>query len=461
MTTLNGLADEVLSQIFSLSSLDVVTLWTSGDPLMRMRISRCSLDIKTSSSLRRSILKKWPQMFSQLSSLCSLFIQVDMFDEHISLIAAKLKTLPSTVTHLWLQFRLASVLPFGDKLSDLTAPINDLAVYSSEADAPICWNISHYFPHLRKAGFLESYKPPNRSVIIPQLFPSYFGVFPANLEELHWNGLFSGNHDFSQLPVGLTSLNFVTQQFATLDAKSLSTLSLPNLTELNGFKSDGTIESLRSLPRTLRIGHFLSFPTNLTPELLAAIPPCLESINGPSSISLPSFEALGMAWQSALPQSLTELDLSFPAPFNPTSLAMLPRTLTKLTRVTIDFVSMMTMSLGEGPAATLSCWPPNLSTIWFNIRVPLETGDLFSVPPSITDMRLRMEYRGVGSLDSFLDRFPRLAGFHAIVTNCDRISVHSPMTQSLRSLTLYSCSMNWNHFSNLPQGLTRLCLPHC
>lgn len=361
LTTLNGLSDEALELILEWSCLGSLLLWQSGDPLLRKRIVRVCRAVRIQPSASKTVLLKWPRMFSELPSLRLLHVHVTSCKESIDSIASHLATLPSTLSEISLQFEGASRLP------GIIIP-------------------KTLWPQLVKAQIRDP----------PQAIPNHFArvilkdhvdIWPESLEELCLGGALpdSTRVSFQMFPRGLKRLSFFPggAYGPIMVGYSLDTLP-PNLTHLDGINSH-SLEAMMTLPRSLERGNFIGQNSGVDVEWFAALPPLIRTITGPVEISQAKFESVGISWTTLVPKSVNYLNIKG-RDLTTTEIGTLPRGLTSLQNTSINESEFFATAQKRGLEELLKFWPPLLTDISFQLRSnsePMKSSNLNLLPASL------------------------------------------------------------------------------
>lgn len=402
MHTLAGLSDEVLDQIIGLSCLSVATLWCTGDPVLNKRLARCCTCVRTT-DLASSTLKRWPRMLSSLTSLKTLILDVQDVSEDLGAVHSQLKELSHTLVHLELRFWLASILPMAnseviDELTSTRRPLNLLepeliktAIYLSHR---ACWSLRSYFPSLQHVSFIE--KHPSFK---PEFDTTSMDIFPSSLTTLNWTMKLSKGSSLQYLPQSLTWLDFGDSPDEFTPGSDM--VYPPLLTHLNGLLLATELQ-LAALPRSIVSGQWLWEPKtghlDLSPGMLAALPPNMESLCG--SYSLCNFSLPTDHGASLLPRNLTSLSITTHA-FRSTDLMLLPRTLTFFDNALLQYDDIYATYLRLGPNEAQQIWPPKLARLSLARKYGPVTEDFFVVWPRSLTALLDVY---VDSIKTFLDK---------------------------------------------------------
>lgn len=492
MHLLVGLADEVLAGILELVSLDVVTLWMTGDANLQTRMMRCCRAVRSSPEMRhRKSLKRWPRMLSQLTSLQVLVLGVIEINEDIAEVSKQIRRLPSSLVELELSFRSCAramlqsppaegvywrLWRFWNSWTSWSprrawnGSVNresDNNLIEADRECGVFWSFAARFPHLKKIDFRDTVTYPGPMPHVPA--NAAFHHFPPCLEHLHldfsatgWDGF----DDFSPLPRSLTSLRIGRYTF--IDASAAKTLP-PNLTHL-GPCMPRDLDTISKLPRTLRSGEWLG---NLNPEcpkwfrpthirlLLAAVPPSTETLYR-LPIVREHFESQNIQWPTALPNSLTVVSF-LKITLRSDEVALLPRTLTKIHLLMLDFPEFYERSLSKGDIQQI--WPPALKFLHIEQTQRIPSAHMIGVLPStITSLTNLHTEDGSSIFDSLSKHFPHLQELDNLSNNdgqttLSQIFVKTPFPTTLRKLYLVRSLISPSSFAMLPRGLVILWLP--
>lgn len=460
MTTLTGLSDEVLDQVLSSSSLSVATLWCAGDLNLNNRIARCCRSVRTDSNLTSYTLQKWPRMLSTLRSLEVLVLDVYRILEGVTALKSKLKSLSPTIKHLELRFVTASMLPLEIKLpSTLFDPYTRQASQPTLPPVQCCWDLKIYFPSLSSASFVEKH---NHKYCYCLKFPTAsLSIFPPTLVTLNWTMELISPSSLRELPRGLTWLDFgpLRNEFVSDGLLALP----PNLTHLNGLALY-SLDDIASLPQSLVSGCFIraeyernrEFP--ITSSLLKVLPPNMESLRGCVVIAEEILNAhTDGSWAALLPKNLRELELCSPT-LTPIEIAQLPRSLTSLVDVTLDYAALKKEFKRIGPEAH-QIWPPNLQAIslvsgWYSC---IRSSQLGVFPPTLTTIRA-MAVESVQTLLEIASAVlpPNLTSLSVfrLSSKCEQCSdISTPLPTSWTNLKLGGASLTIPTVRLLPRGL--------
>lgn len=475
MSSLNACPDDALSVILELSQLAVISLWMTGDSLLRTRIVRSCRSVSTDQSmLFHKSLKRWPRMFSQLTALRSLQIGVTSILEDIDIVSAQIRSLSPTLEVLNLSFYRANqillrstpspnlgiiISRFWNRLtSSEDATINDTQPSSSA-----CWSVAERFPRLTELTLschLVGYSWP--TVAVPLSEVDAFGSLPESLHTLTWNGLVHAQStfsDFSLLPRGLKSLSLGgpnTPPIVIHTAATAATLP-PRLTHLTNRVHNS--DALAALPRTLIEGFsssWLHYHPTAAASMLAAIPPMVPRCEDLDVSSLAVTHP--RRWPELLPKFLTTFS-AYNHRFTADEIEMLPRTIINLYSLGIVVQSFKTRS--ENPQATHALWPPRLCRTRFLSDSGVESAeDMQYLPPTLTDI---FHLEGPHVLSSLGRCFPQLVRYSSSLP-VFLVNIIQPLPDTLVRLELYLSQspqisrIEPQSFQMMPHGLKVLYL---
>lgn len=463
MHTLARLSDEALDQILSWSSLSVATLWMAGDLDFNLRIARCCSCVRTDRRLASSTLKKWPRMLSELRSLRILVLNVASINEDLDTLKEQVQRLSPTIIELEFQFSFASVLWLDNSHwthpKDSRSPTEPPTRVVANSPNIACWDLSQWFPILQKATFIE-----NRPNFVWHYSTASMGIFPPTLTHLTWTIALTRHSSLSLLPRGLTSLRLWLFKSRDLEYGILDLP--PAVTQLDGFNYS-SIDDIAALPRTLTAGNWLSNDIPLTPQLLASLPPRMESLTGSHRIQPIDFPT---HWATHLPNFLKTLELSSPT-LRLSDIALLPRTLESLHHIQLDYAHLPSELALLDPQERLLIWPPNLTSISIpkdyssfprNHDADIINSSDFAMFPSCMTSISGFKVESVQKLLLVLPKlFPHLETLavyssHKKIEYCN-IAEFSPC---LRILRLENVALDDSSIRQLPRTLTALTLPH-
>lgn len=448
MLRLVDLSDEILAQVFGLSSLFIATLWSAGDLALNKRIARSCSCVQTDSR-SPSAIRKWPSMLSSLYSLKKIIIEVEKIDSmFLDALRLQLMQLSPTLRHLELVFEDASQLPFR------TASFPPDAKSGSNPDT---WDLKSYFPSLTHASFVENgaMRGHSRGVV----HTDSLNIFPSTLATLNWSVQLQPESSLMHLPRGLTWLDFGAsyKPFAAPPNMDYP----PNLTHLNGLTFTKA-EDLRQLPRSLVSGKWLcTLPTTvveLSADLLQALPPNMERwTNNYSTRVLESTPA----WTSLFPRNLTSLSLRS-HPFGTEDIMLLPRTLTFFGDVIIRYDDVYATYQRLGLEEARQIWPPHLTHMTLNrgTYTSIKDDHYVVMPHSLTHLRnIHME-----SMKSFLNKCvaslpPNLVSVNAFALNVFfeySVQVQAPLPARWTDLSLSGATFALSALKMFPRELTTL-----
>lgn len=356
MNAFRALPDEALEQILRNVSLSIAHLWMAGDSLFNLRIVRCCKTVQTDSILKRSKISRWPRLFSQLTGLQTLNIEVDSFGERTDVISREVRKLPPTLTELSLRFELAQSIPLEnlDYGMDGYGAINPF-FNISQTQLPTYWSLKDLFPRLKKAAFA-----PFRATVQAPLFGACFDNLPDTLEDLTWTGLLKSTTNFSSLPRTLTSLDLEMAIGSHLSPETVQTLP-PSLRYLKGI-STRDVEVIRALPSTIRSVDCLHpFENFISSDMLDALPSGTQVLDVGAHIAKLKPDPSGLLPSTRwLPCGLTEIRMLNRLDYQ--MLTLFPKTITAIGRVDIDLKDVL-RHISSGDGSLEACWPPNLTKL--------------------------------------------------------------------------------------------------
>lgn len=377
-------------------------------------------------------------MLSELSALRELEITVDTIDEPVADITECVKKLSPSLEKLRLRFENASeVLRMTTASAEGTTP------------ATLHWNVAEVFPKLRqlKISEMEHIRDFEHS---DQLLRS----LPPSLEEFAW-GSDTGHADYSLLPQGLTSLGLNTSNSGWLEPAQSA--ALPRSLKILLLIGASSLEVVREFPPTLEKA-MISSDLAGTSDCLAALPaPFQELTIRPGS----SFDE----WPLALPKRLTKLTCH-DFILLPDHVALLPRSITSLKQIVIDFEAFIKVLDNEGSAAVHALWPSALTSLTFGRdeehgyfrQFPATKLAIF--PPTLTALR-RLYVSGEALiLDHVADLPASLTDLWVHQANIAKQSITSPLPTRWKKLRLDRVIIAPEHFAMLPPNLVSLLLSH-
>lgn len=359
-TQLVDLPHVLLAQILAEESASyaVVNLWKCGNWLLNHRLANGGCDTVILLDRNWTSTSRWPMMLTELNCLRSLRIVRDGYIMPVDLLSLELRKLAPTLESLELDCYGADtgLLNFAEHASCLSPPYQ--LTHTPRGDSRL-WNIGEIYPKLQHLRVWEPNKMGSNCFEISDLV-----VLPPNLVSLAMNACFKEG-DLSILPRYMESLTTGISDCAFNGDVSLLP---PYLTWLDGFSCDeGDIEALAAYPRTITNCESFFGWSVFEPEMAAALPPCLKSLECCDSFATDEFEASGVhPWPLALPQTLTKLHLStIPGEvvLNKCQIACLPRTLLELWNVQVDWESLDN-AMDEGKRIA-EYWPSSLRTLQF------------------------------------------------------------------------------------------------
>lgn len=340
---LRQLPGELLSLILSYndSSHLVITLWKCGDSTLNAKLSKWIhfIDLQ---DLNVNSTSRYPKMLSNLPNLRFLRIEKHAFIAPPHMLSTELRKLSPTLEVLELAI---STIELDFFLDFPSAPTEPASVHQRRKNSPPAWDISAYFPRLRRliAGY-------NNSGILQ--LKMLHGLLPSTLEYLEINSLSDDIESVAGiLPPSLETFLMRTVPHAIDYPRTLTCLG--NQFSMAGFSGADVIKVLRNLPPNMK--QIPSF----TVDWYVAENLSLETLK-PSLMSLEMelYQSIDIDW---VPPALTKLHLAgkiLKVPF----LLTIP-TVTDLLASSIDFDGIRATSglLDEGRLKTL--WPPKLE-IW-------------------------------------------------------------------------------------------------
>lgn len=329
--------DDVLDEILSHSSLEVINLWLCGDRNFCTKITRSCHTIATDPSLSSSRLIKWPPLLSQFKALTCLSIQLNSTKDTIQTIVEHISKLSPSLVELSLRFHQASRV-------FLTRPAHLL----ENAD----W-MTLTFPNLKKAMFCN--KTYN---ISPTISPG--GYAP----------------DFQSLPRSLTSLRLDRTWMSRPSALSLP----PGLIDLFG-PVFGVQADISCLPATIQNSDCLdSFRTPVHPSWDDCFPKGLLWIdtewNPRAGAAFPD----GRPWTAFLPKTLTRVSVNDFSPMKHLDILYLPQSVAQLSLALENRDSAQTEAFEKESKIP---WPSSLHTLEIT-GYTSETLKLDWLPPGVT-----------------------------------------------------------------------------
>lgn len=461
MSQLAGVSDEALSKIMELSSLDLVHLWLAGNANFNRRIERSCLFIYTSSDLQERKLKRWPRMFSRLTALQVLNIDVRSVSEPVAAISSQVRLLSPSLLTLNLSFWCANSILLNDASTAFI--IGRDREYRKSMVGSNLWNVSTHFPRLKEVTFWNSGLHTGSPLICAD--SASFAIFPASLQKLAWNAMLHDQTTFYELPQDLLSLH-VEDGWSDASASHTSIAGFsfpPNLTHLEGFEARGA-SALAALPRTLKTGDWFNpvfVQSLLTPEVLAALPPATLAINDFFILKPDAFTKIGVSWPTALPKSLTRLQS--PAPLNAEVLSLLPRTIRFLEESPIELDDLSNLAQVQGIEKLYSLWPSELESLELTTTpsfVPTEHMRL--LPRTLRSLNIPKLKEDALLLDAINDLPPRLSSLTAVhfYTSIAPICSFPPgLPRGLLHLDL-NVKFDPTSLHHLPQSLETLLLPY-
>lgn len=448
MGSLARLADQVLDQILGLISLDIATLWVSGDLLLQQKVTRCCRSVVTT-DLGDAKLRKWPFMLSSLRSLETLVLDVKSFDDDLEVLRSKLQVLSSSIKRLELRFIRSSLIVLEDFMFDRRPRQTDkfrLPGYTRE-DFSVnntCWNIKHNFPSLEKVVLGEK-----EGILLWSFSLASLDSFPPTLTDLEWDVLIMSETACTSIFPALTSLRFVRRNFYhTVPLAKL----LPNLTHLDGLLLPD-VENILRLPKTLKTGNCIEPQEALTPLYMASMPPLLENLGSVSfTAKIAENEFDGVPWTSTLPRSLTEISIDC-LPLTSRLISLLPITLTSILHLKLDFNELVNLARNEGVLAARKIWPPNLTFLSLPEAPPR---NLYILPPSLKSLKLH-----VFKFQEFVDCANTVLPPHLTRLHCTSLRTEAklmvPLPSQLKAITFVST--DFDDLSRFPRDLEELHLP--
>ena len=421
-----------------MSCLNVVTLWMTGDRQFMSRMVRCCRIVVSSKKISRSTIKRWPRMFSELPRLETLRISVAMTFERIDIVSAQIKKLPSSLVELWLCFYLASTISMDDfgfekKVGYISAHPPNTTNFTPR------WPLKDHFPHLRVLAMVEG-------KVLRSTSTSYTldaRCLPPGLEELHWTSYLT---EYSIPPDSLLNLKILDldQDCSGRISEKVAAALPPGLTQLYG-ACVTTIEQLQMLPRTLRGSNFLaSTVTKIDSDVLAAMPPHIESLGTYCSVSHSLLQTYGDSWTMLLPTSLTKFDCNL-LKLNPVLLSHLPHSITQLEDIHWQVEEFTSIVESECLEAVHKLWPPNLVSVSFAIASTtssINMASLIVLPPSITAIQRLFPDPDAQLLDHLSGLPSRLTSLDCLWKNASPVSIINTLPQSLTSIRLSSTKMS-------------------
>lgn len=452
--------DDILENIFT-ASAGVVAIWLCGDRALNARLARGAC---TSFVANVHEVVKWPRMLPELKSLRRLIIRADYTREPPERMHGELFKLPKTMEVIAIDFPGATSLILDEP--KWVPPQDRLVHTQSHLPKPVFVNIAEMFPLLREldlvspdSGVLELVKAKDLKVFPPTLehlglcvsLMEGFEALPPNLRIFDMAIGASTNLSDDPLPIdlphlkryGSRCLKYLGDSFPILNYPAVESLysrnwnedmaHLPSLTELQIANTNESFpkEWTAQLPRSLRK---LTCGEQLTVAQLDALPNSLSSLAFQGVLGGYAFKRDG--GDSKGEEADYEIDLSFwPSQLGSLEIVAtklgakdfrhLPRKLTALTRIMVDF--------RVTHAADFALLPPGLTNLHLS-QVQARTLE-------DDDQDYRFEWQ------SYLPGLKVLSfHFHQLDTS------HFP--QALTKLSVSYISLE--HFAALPRTLTEL-----
>ena len=453
--TLSGLPDEVLSLLLESVFLDVLLLFMAGDSALNLRMVRSCRAIRSSPEMALRPLTKWPRLFAQLPALRVLNITVQRVHETLAMVATEIQKLPTQMVELSLQFEKAHMIPFHGSTNDVThSPKLTHHLTSQNLSFDItglrCWWTSSMFPSLKKAKFWST-----------TFFPTFveFGDLPMHLESLSWSvrPVISAPRLLFGLPRTLSSLEFDPFNIDEPTAASLP----PNLTHLRGALCNN-FDVIAKLPSSLETGNWLSAVMGeLTPSALSILPPQLKELKTYRSIA----SDFPIPWTQCLPRHLVKLLVLPTEPLIASFIAGLPRTLTSITNMALNLPEIHQSVFVENRYSLEEMWPPLLRTFSADAATKFHPKDLVLLPRTLTKL-IRLTLHADEPVEPYLHTLPpplikfsaRNASFGANWT----LSMPMPLSLTLMDLTqTFTPEFSPSCFRFLPPQLVTLKLGEC
>lgn len=354
------LPDVVLAQILAEESAShaVVNLWKCGNPLLNYRLANGGCDTVMLIDRNWTSTSRWPKMLSSLKRLRILKIVRDGYVMPVELLSLELRKLAPTLETLELDCYGADKGLLNFTESSSISPPGYHITHTPRGESRL-WHIGEYYPRLQNLRVWEPNKMGTNCFEISDLV-----VLPPSLVSISMNACFQEG-DLSIFPRFMES---ITVGISDCSFNGDVSLLPPYLTWLDGFFCDeGDIDTLASYPRTITNCESFFGWSVFEPEMAAALPPNLKSLECCDSFATEEFEANGIhPWPLALPQSLTKLHLSTvpgEVVLNRCQIACLPRTLVELWNLQVDWESLDN-AMDEGKRIA-DYWPSSLRTIQF------------------------------------------------------------------------------------------------
>lgn len=358
-TQLVDLPTDVLARILAVGSASymVVALWKCGNALLNYRLANGGCDTVVLIDRNWTSTSRWPMMLRSLAHLRVLKIIRDGYIMPVHLLSLELRQLAPTLERLEIECYGAESCLLNYS-AESTAESSVFESTMTLKGSSRLWNIGALYPRLQHLRIWVPNKMGCYGFDLNDLV-----VLPEEILSISMNICFDRG-DLSLLPRYLESITTgISNRPFEGDISQLP----PYLTCLDGFNCDvDDVATLAQYPRTLRNCEAFFSMSVFEPEMAAALPPALQTLDCCEFFEIEAFEPIISPWPLALPQTLTKLQLSTisgEAVLNRCAITALPQTLLEIWNLEVDW-SSLDNAMDDGKSDS-GFWPPHLHTIQF------------------------------------------------------------------------------------------------